>query len=134
MSFLLALTFSLSSEPRSSTIVAANSCRASIGWTTYQISYFRRIVTSTDTINARVRKALDLPHVRTNPAVELINDEKQCARAVTALQTLYADGKLHSPVFLIRIGKTRFAIADGSLSMHVFDSSYHYKYSIRELN
>lgn len=134
MSFLLALMFSFSSEPRSSKSQATNSCRTSTAWSTYQISYFRAIVTGTDTLNATVRRAYDLPYVKTSPAVELIGDEKQCAKAVTALQTRYADGKSHSPVFLIRIGKTRFVIMDGSLLVHMFDSNYHYKYSIRELN
>lgn len=115
-------------------IAATNSCRTSNGWSTYQISYFRRIVSGTDTVNATARKALDLPYVRTSPAVELISDQKRCAKAAMALQALYADGKSDSPVFLIRIGKTRFAIADGALLLHIFDSDYRYKYSIRELD
>ena len=134
MSFLLALTLSFSSEPRSSKSAATNSCRTSTGWATYQISHFQAVVTGTDAVNARVRKALDLPYVRTSPAVELISDEKQCAKAVTALQKHYADGRSHSPVFLIRIGTTRFGIADGALLVHVFDSNFHDKSSIRELN
>ena len=134
MSFLLALMFSFSTEPRSLTSGSTNSCRTSTAWSTYQISYFRAIVTGTDTVNAIVRRAYDLPYVNTSPAVELIGEEKQCAKAVTALQTRYADGKSHSPIFLIRIGKTRFAIADRSLSLHIFDSKYRYKFSIRELN
>lgn len=134
MFVLLALMLSFSSDPRASTLPVTNSCRTSTAWSAYKVSYFQALVTGTDSLNVTLRRSYSLPYVTTTPAVELIGDETQCANAVTALQTLYADGNSHSPVFLIRIGTTRFAIADGSLSVHIFDSNYQYKFSIRELN
>jgi hypothetical protein len=134
MQFLLTIMFFFSSQQRVLTSPVINSCRASTAWSTSKINYFQAIVTGTDARNTTFRQAYDLPYVTTSPAVELISDETQCGNAVTALQALYADGKTHSPVFLIRIGTTRFAIADGSLSVHIFDSNYQYKFSMRALD
>jgi hypothetical protein len=98
------------------------------------VSYLQRIVTGTDAGNAKLRASFDLPYVTTTPAVELVTDEAQCANAVAALNSYYTDGLSHSPVFLIRVGTTRFAITDGSLVVHIFDTSYNYRITLAELD
>lgn len=134
MSLLLALIFSFSNGPRFVQRTTTNSCRAANSWSSNTLDYLQRIVTGGDAGSAKLRQSFDLPYVTTAPAVELVSDEAQCGIAVTALNSLYADGLSHSPVFLIRIGNTRFAISDGSLATHIFDSSFQYKLSLRGLD
>ena len=134
MSILLALLLSLVSAPRAEQYPTTNACRAANSWSSNTVSYLQRIVTSSDAGNAKARQSFDLPYVTTTPAVELVNDESECANAVAALNSFYADSVSHGPVFLIRIGTTRFAISDGSQSIHIFDTSYNYKISIRGLD
>jgi hypothetical protein len=133
MSLLLVLlsTFSAGLGPAHAPL--ANACHSANSWSSNEITYLQGIVTGTDAGNAKLRQAFDLPYVTTTPAVELVTDEAECANAVTAVNSLYTDGRSHSPVFLIRVGSTRYAISDGS-DVHIFDTSYSYKMTIGELD
>lgn len=134
MSILLVMLLSFVVSPQPERDPNANACRAANSWSSNTVSYLQRIVTSSDSGNAKARQSFDLPYVTTTPAVELVADESECANAVAALNSFYADSVSHGPVFLIRVGTTRFAISDGSQSIHIFDTSYNYKISIRGLD
>jgi hypothetical protein len=134
MSVFLAFLFFVSNSPRLERVSVTNACRAANSWSSNTVSYLQRIVTGSDAGSVKLRQAFDLPYVTTTPAVELVSDETECGNAVSALNSFYTDGLSHSPVFLIRVGTTRFAINDGSLATHIFDTNYQYKLSLRGLD
>ena len=124
MRFLLAILLSFSCarlQPGN-----ASDCRPANAWSRAQVAYFTNIVSGSSADETTLRQAYNLPGVNTIPAVQHILDEADCARAVTALSTIYTDGVNRSPVYVFRIGTTRLAIADGSLSIHIFDTFYKY--------
>jgi hypothetical protein len=112
----------------------AGNCRSPDSWSGNSTSYFTRIVTSGSAGAIQTRQALQLPAVVTTPAVTLVTDDTECVRAVTALSGFYTDGVSHAPVYVFRIGTTRFAAADATHIIHIFDSSYNYLVTIRELD
>lgn len=134
MPLLLAFLLSLFNSPSLEKVSSTNACRAANSWSSNTVSYLQKIVTGSDSGSVKLRQAFDLPYVTTTPAVELLVDETACGNAVTALNSIYTDGLSHSPVFLIRIGTTRFAISDGSQATHIFDTNYQYKLSLRGLD
>ena len=101
-------------------------CRPANAWSRAQVAYFIRLVSGTSADKTDLRQAYNLPGVTTTPAVQHILDEAECARAVAALSTIYTDGVNRAPVFVFKIGATRFAVADGSLTIHIFDTSYNH--------
>ena len=105
-------------------------CRGQNSWSDNTVSYFTRIVTDGSAGNIKLRQAFNLPEVASAPAVSLVTDGTECGRAVTALNGIYTDGISHGPAYVFRIGTTRFAVADGSLTIHIFDSSYKYLLSL----
>jgi hypothetical protein len=134
MSLLLAVWLSFFNGPRSEQDPTTNAYRVADSWSSNYVSYLQRIVTGSDAGNAKLRQSFDLPYVTTTPPVELVINEADCKNAVAALNSFYADSLSHSPVFLIRVGTTRFAISDRWEDMHIFDTSYHYKISLLELD
>lgn len=127
MSLILALLLSLSAAPLNLT----NACHAENSWSIGTVTFLTRVTTSTDAGNAQLRSALDLPLATTTPPVELVTDESVCNLAVTALNSFYTDGLTHSPVYVFRIGTTRYGVSDGSWVIHVFDTNFQYKHTIR---
>jgi len=111
-------------------LTAGINCRPANSWSQNYALYLQRIVTFGGPSYVQVRQAFNLPAVYTTPAVTFVTDEAQCAQAITALNDFYADGESHGPVYLFKIGATRFAVADGSLAVHIFDSSYAYLLSL----
>jgi len=109
---------------------AGINCRPANSWTQNAVLHFQRIVTFGGPGYVKLRQAYNLPAVYTSPAVSLVTDEAECARAIAALDGIYTDGESHGPVYLFKIGSTRFAAADGSLTVHIFDSTYNYLVSI----
>ena len=128
MSLFLAILFSFSPGLPSAKISVTSACHDSTSWSSQQVNFLTRIVTRTDAAYAARRASLDLPFVTTAPAVELVTDENECANAVLALNAFYGDSLSHTPVYLFRIGTTRYAISDGS-DVHIFDTNYQYKFS-----
>jgi hypothetical protein len=80
------------------------------------------------------RHAFKLPFVSAAPEVTLVTDEDECRRAAIALEAFYRDSVSHRAVYLFKIGGNRFAVADGSLQIHIFDREYRYLMSLRELD
>lgn len=134
MSLLIVFWLSFVTGARPAQDPTASACRAANSWSSNTVSYLQRIVTSSDAGNAKARQSFDLPYVTTTPAVQLVTNEADCRNAVAALNAFYGDSLSHSPVFLIRVGTSRFAITDGLESIHIFDTSYHYKISLRGLD
>jgi hypothetical protein len=79
---------------------------------------------------------MKLPNVTTSPAVEHVLDEAECGRAAAALEAKYGDGISRRPLWVFRIGSTRFGVSDGSeggrgnILIRIFDTSYNYLVSI----
>jgi len=71
-----------------------------------------------------LRESYNLPRVGSSPAVHHILDDSACGRAAAALSAIYIDKHDPAPVFVFKIGTTRFAVADRSLTLHIFDASY----------
>lgn len=117
-------------------ITPGRSCRAPNSWSQNTVEYMRETVTGTDTASARLRDALKLPYVSTSSAVEHVLDEAECGRAAAALETKYADGVSRRPLWVFRIGSTRFGVSDGTtggrgnILVHIFDTGYTYLVSL----
>lgn len=109
-------------------------CRPANGWSANELAYLQRIVTGPDAGNAKLRTAYKLPYVTTTPAVAFVDDDATCAAAAMALESVLTDSLPHRPVYLFRIGTTRFSISDGTLVTHIFDQDFHYLLTIRELD
>jgi len=113
-----------------------SSCRAGNSWSQKTTGELRRTVTGTDSLSSRLRAALQLPYVATSPAVEHVLDEAECSRAAAALETRYADGVSRRPLWVFRIGSTRFGVSDGTIGargnimVRIFDTSYTYLASL----
>lgn len=111
-------------------------CGAANSWSRNEVEHLRKIVTGTDAGSIKARAAFQLPHVLTLPAVEHVLDEAECGRAAAALEGLYSDGRSRRPVWVFRIGDTRFAVSDlsgggrGNILVHLFDASYKYIVSV----
>lgn len=112
----------------------SGNCRNSNSFSQNAVNYLRRIVTSTDAGNTKLRHAFQLPYVTTEPAVEHIVDEAECGRAATALEAMYGDGTPRRPVWVFRIGATRYGVSDGTggrnVLIRIFDNNYTYLVTI----
>ncbi|HMI47695.1 MAG TPA: hypothetical protein VK481_03410 [Gemmatimonadaceae bacterium] len=113
--------------------VSVGNCRSQNSWSDNTIEYFTGIVTREDSGNLKLRRAFNLPAVTSTPAVSLVSDDAECVKAVKALNGIYTDSVSHRPAYVFRIGATRLAVSDGSLQIHIFDSSYKYLLSLQEL-
>jgi hypothetical protein len=129
----LLLLISLLFPSHTSARLTTGNCRVQNSWSDNTISYFTRIVTSGSAGNVKLRQAFNLPAVVSSPAVSLVTDDAECARAVTALNSIYTDAISHAPAYVFKIGTTRIAVADGSLQIHIFDASYNYLLSLQGL-
>lgn len=111
-------------------------CREANSWSRNEVEHLRKTVTGTDSGNIKRREAFQLPYVTTLPAVEHVLDEAECGRAAAALETRYADGKSRRPLWVFRIGSTRFGVSDGTtggrgnILVRIFDTSYTYLVSL----
>jgi len=110
----------------------SGNCRPSDSWSRNSVEHFRSIVTGVDAGSSKARQLFQLPYVSTSPAVVHVQDDAECAREADALDAMYADGTPHRPVYLLRIGTTRYAVSDGSPGgrgnalVHLFDAAYSY--------
>lgn len=108
------------------------SCRAANSWSQKTVGQLQSTVTGTDSSSSRLRAALQLPYVATSPAVDHVVDEAECGRAAAALETKYADGVSRRPIWVFRIGSTRFGVSDGTtggrgnILVNIFDANYTY--------
>lgn len=111
-------------------------CRPAGSWSRNTLANLQAIVTGADSGNAHLRKAFDLPHVTTIPAVEHVVDELECARAARAVAAQWVDSLSPLPVWVFRIGTTRVGVSDGrpggrgNILVHIFDNNYSYLLSI----
>lgn len=106
--------------------VSAGNCRPQSGVSNNVVTFLTEIVTRGDPGNIKLRQAYNLPAVSTTPAVTLVADDAECAKAAAALQAFYNDGVSSAPVWVFKIGTSRIAAVDGSLEINVFDTSYNH--------
>lgn len=130
---ILAALLTLAAHPIGSD---GENCRVGNSWSQKTVGQLQWTVTGTDSSSSRLRTALQLPSVATSPAVEHVVDEAECARAAAALENRYADGLSRRPLWVFRIGSTRFGVSDGTtggrgnILVHIFDTSYTYLASL----
>ena len=80
------------------------------------------------------RKVFKLPRVTTRPAVTFVQNESVCERAAEALEHFYTDPRHHRPVYVFRVGTTRFVMSDRSLNSQVFDRKFKHLATLGELD
>jgi len=111
-------------------------CRPADSLSASVIAHLQAVVTGSDSGNAKLRQAYNLPLVATTPPVVLVTDELACADAKAAVEARYTDGTTSDQVYVFRVGTTRMVAFDGraggrgGIMMHVFDSAYTYLVTI----
>ena len=98
------------------------------------MSFLERTVTGTGTENVLARRTFKLPRVTTRPAVTFVQNESVCEAAAEALEAFYKDPRHHRPVYVFRVGTTRFVISDRSLNVQVFDRKFKHLATLGELD
>jgi hypothetical protein len=111
---------------------AVLSCRASDALATRTLQYLQGLVTTTDTMRRAMRDSLKLSAKRTSD-VSLVTDEKTCAKAVTALDSVFGAPSAQRQVYVYKFG-TDYVVEDPTVGndseyrgLRIFDRTWVYK-------
>jgi len=95
--------------------IARGSCRVVDGYASDLRLYVVQVATGTDSASAATRAAWNIPAIADSSQIRFVSDSTQCTRAAHAHAIAErADTLNPPPVYLLRVGSTRYVAYNGA--------------------